>query len=82
MPPHAYIYGLPYSYYRRYHIRRYGFHGTSHRYVAFRYRKIFGKAREEANLITVHLGNGCSITAIEKGHCIDTSMGLTPQEGC
>lgn len=81
MPPHAYIYGLPYSYYRRYHIRRYGFHGTSHRYVAFRYRQIFGKARDEANLITIHLGNGCSITAIEKGLCIDTSMGLTPQEG-
>lgn len=81
MPPHAYLYGLPYSYYRRYHIRRYGFHGTSHRYVAFRYRQIFKKAREEANLITVHLGNGCSITAIEKGLCIDTSMGLTPQEG-
>ncbi len=81
MPPHAYLYGLPYSYYRRYHIRRYGFHGTSHRYVAYRYRKIFGKAREEANLITVHLGNGCSITAIDKGSCIDTSMGLTPQEG-
>jgi acetate kinase len=81
VPPHAYIYGLPYSYYRRYHIRRYGFHGTSHRYVAFRYRKIFGKARDEANLITVHLGNGCSITAIDKGQSIDTSMGFTPQEG-
>jgi acetate kinase len=81
MPPHAYMYGLPYSYYRRYHIRRYGFHGTSHRYVAFRYRKIFGKARDEANLITAHLGNGCSMTAIDKGHSIDTSMGFTPQEG-
>jgi acetate kinase len=81
IPPHAYLYGLPYSYYRRYHIRRYGFHGTSHRYVAFRYRKIFGKTRDEANLITAHLGNGCSITAIDKGHSIDTSMGFTPQEG-
>ena len=81
MPGHAYMYGLPYSYYRRYHIRRYGFHGTSHRYVAFRYRKIFGKQRDEANLITAHLGNGCSITAIEKGHSIDTSMGFTPLEG-
>ncbi|HXW14779.1 MAG TPA: acetate/propionate family kinase, partial [Terriglobia bacterium] len=81
MPPHAYIYGLPYSYYRRYHIRRYGFHGTSHRYVAFRYRKIFNKQRDEANLITAHLGNGCSITAIDRGHSIDTSMGFTPQEG-
>ena len=81
MEPHAYLYGLPYSYYRRYHIRRYGFHGTSHRYVAYRYRQIFGKAREEVNLISAHLGNGCSLTAIEKGHSIDTSMGFTPQEG-
>ncbi len=81
MPPRAYIYGLPYSYYRRYHIRRYGFHGTSHRYVAYRYQKIFGKAREEVNLITAHLGNGCSITAIQKGQSIDTSMGFTPLEG-
>jgi acetate kinase len=81
MPPRAYVYGLPYSYYRRYRIRRYGFHGTSHRYVAFRYRQIFGKAREEVNLISTHLGNGCSMTAIEKGHSVDTSMGFTPQEG-
>jgi len=81
MPGHAYMYGLPYSYYRRYHIRRYGFHGTSHRYVAFRYRKLFDKQRDETNLITAHLGNGCSITAIEKGRSIDTSMGFTPQEG-
>ena len=81
MPPYAYVYGLPYAYYRRYHIRRYGFHGTSHRYVAFRYRKIFNKARDGANLITAHLGNGGSMTAIEKGRSIDTSMGFTPQEG-
>ncbi len=81
VPPRAHLYGLPYSYYRRYHIRRYGFHGTSHRYVAFRFHKIFGKAREEANLITAHLGNGCSMTAIQKGQSIDTSMGFTPQEG-
>jgi acetate kinase len=81
VPPRAYVYGLPYSYYRRYHIRRYGFHGTSHRYVAYRYRKIFGKERDEVNLITVHLGNGCSITAIDKGRSVDTSMGFTPQEG-
>jgi acetate kinase len=81
MPPHAYVYGLPYSYYRRYRIRRYGFHGTSHRYVAFRYRQIFGKARDEVNLITAHLGNGCSMTAIEKGRSVDTSMGFTPLEG-
>jgi acetate kinase len=81
MPPKAYLYGLPYSYYRRYRIRRYGFHGTSHRYVAFRYREILGKAKGEANLITAHLGNGCSITAIEEGKSIDTSMGFTPLEG-
>jgi acetate kinase len=81
MPPKAYLYGLPYTYYRRYRIRRYGFHSPSHRYVAFRYREIFGKAKGEANLITAHLGNGCSITAIEKGKSIDTSMGFTPLEG-
>jgi acetate kinase len=81
MPPKAYVYGLPYTYYRRYKIRRYGFHGTSHRYVSYRYRQIFKKAKEDVNLITVHLGNGCSITAIEKGHSVDTSMGFTPLEG-
>jgi acetate kinase len=81
MPPKAYIYGLPYTYYRRYKIRRYGFHGTSHRYVAFRYRQIFQREREDVNLITAHLGNGCSITAIEKGRSVDTSLGFTPLEG-
>jgi acetate kinase len=81
MPPKAYLYGLPYSYYRRYRIRRYGFHSTSHRYVAFYCRQMLGKSRDEANLITAHLGNGCSITAIEKGQSVDTSMGFTPLEG-
>lgn len=81
IPPSAYLYGIPYTYYRRYKIRRYGFHGTSHRYVAYRFRQIFGKGREDANLITCHLGNGCSITAIEKGKSVDTSMGFTPLEG-
>jgi acetate kinase len=81
MPAKAYLYGLPYTYYRRYRIRRYGFHSPSHRYVAFRCREILGKAKGEANLITAHLGNGCSITAIEKGKSIDTSMGFTPLEG-
>ncbi len=81
MPPKAYLYGLPYSYYRRYRIRRYGFHSTSHRYVAFYCRQMLGKRKEEANLITAHLGNGCSITAIEKGQSVDTSMGFTPLEG-
>lgn len=79
LPPKAYLYGLPYSYYRRYRIRRYGFHSSSHRYVAFRCRERLGKG--EANLITAHLGNGCSVTAIEKGKSIDTSMGFTPLEG-
>jgi acetate kinase len=81
MPPKAYLYGLPYTYYRRYRIRRYGFHSPSHRYVAFRCREMLGKAKGEANLITAHLGNGCSITAIEKGKSVDTSMGFTPLEG-
>jgi acetate kinase len=81
LPPKAYLYGLPYTYYRRYKIRRYGFHSTSHRYVAFYCRKMLGKSKDEANLITAHLGNGCSITAIEKGKSIDTSMGFTPLEG-
>lgn len=81
LPAKAYIYGLPYSYYRRYKIRRYGFHGTSHRYVAYRYRQLLGKSEGEVNLITVHLGNGCSIAAIEKGKAVDTSMGFTPLEG-
>jgi len=81
MPRKAYLYGLPYSYYRRYRIRRYGFHSTSHRYVAFYCRKMLGKSKEAANLITAHLGNGCSVTAIEKGKSIDTSMGFTPLEG-
>jgi len=81
MPPKAYLYGLPYSYYKRYKVRRYGFHSTSHRYVAFYCRQMLGKRKDEANLITAHLGNGCSITAIEKGRSVDTSMGFTPLEG-
>lgn len=81
MPPKAYLYGLPYSYYRRYKIRRYGFHGTSHRYVALRYKQIVGGEKGDLNLITAHLGNGSSITAVEKGKCIDTSMGFTPLAG-
>jgi acetate kinase len=81
MPSEAYLYGLPYVLYRRHQIRRYGFHGTSHRFVAYRFRQLFQMKREEANLITCHLGNGCSICAIEKGKSIDTSMGFTPLEG-
>jgi acetate kinase len=81
LPEHAYLYALPYQLYRRHRIRRYGFHGTSHRYVAYRYRTLRGIARDATNVITLHLGNGCSIAAIREGNCIDTSMGLTPLEG-
>ncbi|QQS47535.1 MAG: acetate kinase [Acidobacteriota bacterium] len=81
LPEHAYLYALPYQYYRRHQIRRYGFHGTSHRYVAYRYRLIRGIPRDSVNIITIHLGNGCSATAIRGGNSIDTSMGLTPLEG-
>jgi len=77
----AYLYAIPYHLYRRYRIRRYGFHGTSHRYVAFRYRALRGLTREQTNIITLHLGNGCSATAIKGGQSVDTSMGLTPLEG-
>jgi acetate kinase len=81
MPPEAYLYGLPYVLYRRHQIRRYGFHGTLHRFVAYRFRQLFDLQREEANLITCHLGNGCSVCAIEAGRSVDTSMGFTPLEG-
>lgn len=81
LPEHAFLYALPYQMYRRHRIRRYGFHGTSHRYVAYRYRKVRGLAREATNIITLHLGNGCSIAAIKGGNSIDTSMGFTPLEG-
>jgi acetate kinase len=81
MPPEAYLYGLPYVLYRRHQIRRYGFHGTSHRFVAYRFRQLFDLQREETNLITCHLGNGCSVCAIEAGRSVDTSMGFTPLEG-
>ncbi|HET6855201.1 MAG TPA: acetate kinase [Pyrinomonadaceae bacterium] len=81
LPEHAYLYAVPYQLYRRHRIRRYGFHGTSHRYVAYRYRTLRGITREATNVITLHLGNGCSIAAIREGNSIDTSMGLTPLEG-
>ncbi len=81
LPDRAYLYALPYQLYRRHRIRRYGFHGTSHRYVAYRYRQLLNIAREETNVITLHLGNGCSAAAIRAGNSIDTSMGLTPLEG-
>jgi len=81
LPEFAYLYAIPYQLYRRYRIRRYGFHGTSHRYVAYRYRQLKEIQRDETNVITIHLGNGCSIAGIRRGDSIDTSMGLTPLEG-
>ncbi len=81
LPETAYLYGIPYQMYRRYKIRKYGFHGTSHRYISYRYRDLTGKAREDTNIITLHLGNGSSACAIKQGDSIDTSMGFTPLEG-
>lgn len=81
LPDYAYLYALPYQLYRRHRIRRYGFHGTSHRYVAYRYRQLRNIPREQTNVITLHLGNGCSAAAIRAGDSVDTSMGLTPLEG-
>jgi acetate kinase len=81
IPENAYLYAIPYHLYRRHRIRRYGFHGTSHRYVAFQYRALRGLTREETNIITLHLGNGCSACAIRNGKSLDTSMGMTPLEG-
>jgi acetate kinase len=81
IPEQAYLYAIPYHLYRRHRIRRYGFHGTSHRYVAFRYRALRGLTREQTNIITLHLGNGCSAAAIQGGSPVDTSMGMTPLEG-
>ncbi|AZR72741.1 acetate kinase [Anoxybacter fermentans] len=81
MKPHAYLYGIPYEYYEKYGIRRYGFHGTSHRYVSKRVCELMGIPYEKAKIITCHLGNGASVTAIDGGKSVDTSMGFTPLEG-
>ena len=81
MPSKAYMYGLPYEFYTKYGIRRYGFHGTSHRYVSKRACEILGVKYEDQKIITAHIGNGGSIAAVMNGKCIDTSMGLTPTEG-
>lgn len=81
LPEAAYLYAIPYQYYRRYRVRRYGFHGTSHRYVAWRWRQITNRPREGNRIITLHLGNGCSACAIRDGDSVDTSMGFTPLEG-
>ena len=81
MDEEVYLYGVPYEFYEKYGIRRYGFHGTSHRYVSAKAAEIMGRPLGEVNLITVHLGNGCSMAAISKGKSVDTSMGFTPLEG-
>ena len=81
MPPKAYLYGIPYELYKKYKIRRYGFHGTSHYFVSNRASEILGKNLEDLKIITAHLGNGCSMAAINNGKSVDTTMGFTPLEG-
>lgn len=81
MPEEAYLYGIPYHYYKDYKVRRYGFHGTSHSYVSHQAAGILGKPYEELKIIVCHLGNGASVSAVKEGKCVDTSMGLTPLEG-
>ncbi len=81
MPDFAYMYAIPYEYYDKYKLRRYGFHGTSHRYVTARAAEMLGKKPEEINIVTCHLGNGSSITAVKNGKSFDTTMGVTPLEG-
>ena len=81
MPPKAYMYPLPYEYYEKYGVRKYGAHGTSHRFVSDRVAAIEGKPKKDLKIITCHLGNGCSITAVKDGVCVDTSMGFTPLDG-
>lgn len=81
MPPKAFMYAIPQDYYKRLHVRKYGFHGTSHRYVSKRAAKFLGRPQEGLRIITCHLGNGSSMAAVQDGKCLDTSMGLTPLEG-
>lgn len=81
LPERAHLYAIPYQLYRRHRVRRYGFHGTSYRYVSWRYRQLTGRSREQTNIIALHLGNGCSACAISAGNSVDTSMGFTPLEG-
>ena len=81
MPPKAFLYGIPYAHYKQDKVRRYGFHGVSHRYVSYRFAQLHGTTRDKFKLITCHLGNGCSVAAIDHGRSIDTSMGFTPLEG-
>lgn len=81
IPARAHLYALPYELYEKHRIRRYGFHGTSHKYVAGECARMLGKPLEQCNLVTIHLGNGCSMAAVENGRCIDTTLGMTPLEG-
>jgi acetate kinase len=81
IPERAFLYALPYQLYRRHRVRRYGFHGTSYRWIAHRYRQLTGRSREETRIVALHLGNGCSACAIGGGESVDTSMGFTPLEG-
>ncbi len=81
MPPKAYMFALPYEYYEKYDVRKYGAHGTSHRFVSDRVAAVEGKDKKDIKIITCHLGNGCSITAVKDGVCVDTSMGFTPLDG-
>ena len=81
MPEQAYMFALPYEYYEKYGVRKYGAHGTSHRFVSDRVAAVMGKDKKDIKIITCHLGNGCSITAIKDGVCVDTSMGFTPLDG-
>ncbi len=81
MPPEAYMFGIPYEYYEKYQIRRYGFHGTSHRFVSARCAELMGRDSKDVKIITCHLGNGSSIAAVKYGKVVDTSMGLTPLDG-
>ncbi len=81
MPAQNFLYAIPYHLYRRHALRRYGFHGTSHRYIAYRYRKLESLSKDQVKIVSLHLGNGCSACAIDRGQSVDTSMGMTPLEG-
>ncbi len=81
MPPKAYMFGLPYEYYEKYNVRKYGFHGTSHRFVSARLGELVGRNIKDMKIVTCHLGNGSSICAVNRGHSVDTSMGFTPLDG-
>jgi len=81
MPPKAFLYAVPYEWYEQYRLRKYGFHGTSHKFIARAAQEFLGVPREETDIISLHLGNGCSMAAVRGGKCVDTSMGVTPLEG-